>query len=189
MMEQFSALYPTGTVRYSQTSYLELTTAVEVHRIDFLQKVAAALKRGTGGTVAYYTDHPALLYYNGPITALTFPKNTGAPAAFLEAYEECLRRRTLGWRAFLPTWSGIGYERGWLQQGYHYTIYLPDWLAEEIAALSAVHGVETNSLSRQELLHSHCFVPNPLQLPPPFKALFIGQNYVIARDFRVSTLR
>ncbi|SMB79794.1 hypothetical protein SAMN00120144_4224 [Hymenobacter roseosalivarius DSM 11622] len=59
MMEQFVALYPTGQIRYSQTTFLELTTAVEVHRIDFHGKVEARLKRGTGGALAHYTEHPA----------------------------------------------------------------------------------------------------------------------------------
>lgn len=193
MMEQFAALYPSGTVRYSQTSSLELTTTVEVHRIDFRHRVAAHLKRGTGGEVTFCTDHPALLYYNGPITALTFSISAGASAAFLAAYEQCLTACTTGWRAFLPTWSGIGKQlpwlNEWLRRGNAYTIYAPEWVADEIVAVCKVYGAETRGLKRGELLHSRYFVLKPLRVEPPFNALFIGQNYIIARDFYVSTLR
>jgi len=42
MMAQFVRLYGSGIIRYTQTSFLELVTAVEVHRIDFVGLISAA---------------------------------------------------------------------------------------------------------------------------------------------------
>ncbi|UOG73454.1 hypothetical protein MTX78_15115 [Hymenobacter tibetensis] len=193
MMEQFSALYPTGTIRYSQTTYLELATAVEVHRIDFHHKVAAILKRGTGGQVGYYCDHPALVYYNASLAALTVRASLGLPSGFLAAFYHRFATLTADWNAFLPVWSGIERNQQWLEErlrnGHRHTLYLPLWVANELQALCWVYGVEASYLKREELLQSRYYFPKPLQSPPPFNLLLIGQNYVIARDFYVSTLR
>ncbi|TGE03731.1 hypothetical protein [Hymenobacter fodinae] len=193
MMEQFSALYPTGTVRYSQTTYLELATSVEVHRIDFHHKVAATLKRGTGGPVSYHGEHPALTYYNGPLAALTVRAPTGLPVGFLEAFYQRFATLAVEWQAFLPLWSGVQRNRQWLeeylQQGHPHTFYLPTQVTHELQALCWLFDVEASYREWRELLESRYSVPEPLKIAPPFNVLFIGQNYVIARDFVVSTLR
>lgn len=193
MIEQFSALYPTGIIRYSQTTYLELTTTVEVHRIDFHQKVAATLKRGTGGQVGYYCEHPALTYYNGSLAALTIRAFQGVPARFLEAFYHRFAALTGEWQAFLPLWCGIQRNQHWLgerlRNGQQHTLYLPLWVANELQALCWLYGVEASYMEREELLQSRYYFPRPLRTPLPLKLLLIGQNYVIAHDFYVSTLR
>lgn len=193
MMEQFSALYPTGTVRYSQTTYLELTTAVEVHRIDFHHKVAATLKRGTGGKVGYYSEHPALAFYNSPLTALTVQAPKNLPAGFMEAFYDRFATMAVKWQAFAPLWSGVERNQQWLGarlgKGFPHTLYLPTEVANELQALCWLYEVEASCMAREALLQSWKYCPEPLKIPPPFKAFLIGPNYVIARDFSVSTLR
>lgn len=60
MIADFANLYPRGRLTYQQTSFLEVTTEVEVHRIDFIGKVTARLRRGTYGEITYATQHTAL---------------------------------------------------------------------------------------------------------------------------------
>ncbi|GAB2777746.1 hypothetical protein [Hymenobacter latericoloratus] len=47
MMSQFAQLYPYGLIRYTQSTFLELVTDTEVHRIDFIGKLSSHLQRGT----------------------------------------------------------------------------------------------------------------------------------------------
>ena len=70
MISQFVELYNYGRIRYTQTSFLELETATEVHRIELVGKFSFGLKRGTGGHLAYYTEHPLLWGFNAPHTSL-----------------------------------------------------------------------------------------------------------------------
>jgi hypothetical protein len=186
MIGHFVTRYPSGRLTYQQTSFLEVTTEVEVHRIDFIGKVTARLKRGTYGELAYATQHPALLHYNAPMSFLTVHSTTSLPAEFLVAYEQCIVHATAGWRQFAPPWSGV-HPAALARRLSHATTYhwlngtFPDVIAQQLVALSQHYEL---AVTCRPLQH---WPAQPGKAVPPFALLCIGPSYVIAHDFYVST--
>lgn len=186
MIEQFILLYPEGRITYQQTDFLELTTEVEVHRIKFIGKAEARIKRGTYGKTAYFTEHPALLHYNYPQALITIGVTNGLPPAFLADYNRCLSKWRNGWHHF-ASWAGLSIDAqnrlaNVRPAHYYHQLYLPYFIAEEIIAICQQHGVEV-------IRTAPVTQPKPLAFPAPFGMLCIGTSYVIARDFYISTLR
>lgn len=187
MIEQFVALYPKGRITYQQTSFLELTTDIEVHRITFVGKAQARIKRGTYGELAYFTKHPALLNYNYPISLITVRVSETLPDGFLEDYETCLAKWRGGWHHF-PSWSGLSffsqYELAVINSHHPYRwLNFPDFIAEDVILLCQQYGLQvTRTAPSRHLLRL-------LSPTEKFSMLCIGSSYAIARDFYVSTLR
>jgi hypothetical protein len=186
MIEQFVALYPRGRITYRQTDFLELTTDVEIHRIKFIEKAQARIKRGTYSELAYYAEHPALLHYNYPQALITVGVKAGLSRAFLEDYDHCLNKWRNGWHDFI-SWTALSLSSqtrlvNSLPSHYYQSLYLPSFIAEEVISICHKHRVEVTRITPVTQ-------PKPLALPPPFGMLSIGSSYVIARDFYVGTLR
>lgn len=186
MIGHFVNRYPSGRLTYQQTSFLEVTTEVEVHRIDFIGKVAARLKRGTYGELAYATQHPALLHYNEPLSFLTVRSTTSLPAEFLVAYEQCIAHATAGWQQFAPPWSGVHPAALALRLAQATTYHwlngtFPDFIAQQLVALSQYYQL---AVTYRPIQH---WPTKPGKAVPPFALLRIGPSYVIAHDFYVST--
>jgi hypothetical protein len=185
MIEQFVSLYPKGRITYQQTDFLELTTDVEVHRIKFIGKAQARIKRGTYGEVTYFTEHPALLHYNYPQSLITVKVKGGLPPAFLEEYNRCLSKWRNGWRHF-ASWAGLSIDSqnrlaNSRPNHYYQQLYLPDFIAEEVIVICQKHGIEV-------IRTAPVSQPKPLVFPATFGILCIGSSYAIARDFYISTL-
>ncbi len=192
MLTQFAHMYPYGLIRYSQTTFLELITDNEVHRIDFVGKLSYRLQRGTHGPVSFHDEHPMLTTLHVPLTSLmalaTIKTLSDAPA-LLEAIRKELYPRQEKWFDF--------HSNSWTKSGLRLSSFnvrpdltrtggiildmVPVPVAQDIAAICTRYGVETYYLPPLRQL--------PLAPPTsPFRLLTIGQNYVIARDFCVSTL-
>lgn len=188
MVQHFIDLYPTGRITYTQTSFLELTTAVEVHRVEFIGKVAMGLKRGSWGPLRYYQHHPALSFFNDSLQLVTLEPRRGIPAAFYSEYAQCLTQASADWRRYVPSWGGVSYVgqeqvAALLPRGRRASVYLPDYLAQEVVALCQRYQVAATSQEAERVY------PRGLTVAPPVSLLLIGTNYVIARDFYISTLR
>jgi hypothetical protein len=186
MITHFVDRYPTGRLTYQQTSFLEVTTEVEVHRIDFIGKLTARLKRGTYGAIAYSTQHPALLHYNEPLTFLTIRATTKLPEAFLVAYEQCIAQATAGWRHLAPIWSGVHptYQAARLREATSCNWLngtFPTFIAQQLVALGQRYHLAVTNMPQ------NYWPTQPGKAAPPFAFLSIGQSYVIAHDFYVST--
>ena len=186
MIKQFISLYPKGRITYQQTDFLELTTDVEIHRIKFIGKAQARIKRGTYGELTYFTEHPALLHYNYPQSLITVRVKDGLSPAFLEDYARCLHKWRNGWHHF-ASWTGLSIDSqtrlaNSLPNHYYQSLYLPYFIAEDVIAICQQHGVEVTRTAPVTQ-------PKPLAFPAPFGMLCIGSSYVIARDFYISTLR
>lgn len=187
MIEQFVSLYPRGRITYQQTDFLELTTDVEVHRIKFIGKANARIKRGTYGELTYFIEHPALLNYNHPLVSITIRVKEGVSPALLEDYERCLNKWRGGWRHF-ASWTGLSFDSqerlaNILPRYYYECLCFPWFIAEEIILLCQQHSIEVTRTGPRISL------PKPLPTPSPFGILCIGASYVIANNFYVSTLR
>lgn len=186
MIEQFVSLYPKGRITYQQTSFLELTTDVEVHRITFIGKAQARIKRGTYGELAYFTEHPALLNYNSPMSLITV-RVRDIPEGFLEAYQSYLSKWRNGWRHF-ASWTGLSFDSDYRlahphPRGFYHSLYFPDFIAEDIILLCHKYELEVTRTEPRSTLS---------ELRPATKAfgiLCIGSSYAIAHDFYASTLR
>lgn len=192
MMSQFAQLYPYGLIRYTQSTFFELVTVTEVHRIDFVGKLSARLQRGTYGPVSFHHDHPLLNGVHGPLTSLmarATPYPLLSAPALLAAIRQELQAQAGEWYRFAPaTWA-----MWWHRLAAHNVrpdlprtggIILesvPVPVAEAVAAICAEHGVETYWRPAWDR-----FVSPPAA--PPYQLLLIGRSYLIARRFFVSTL-
>ncbi|GGG35800.1 hypothetical protein [Hymenobacter glacieicola] len=192
MMTQFAQLYPYGLIRYTQTSFLELVTDTEVHRIDFVGKLTWRLQRGTHGPLSFHHDHPMLSALHIPLTTLmarATPDSLPQAPALLHAIRQELYTHQDKWYDFYAnSWT-----RCW-QHLSHYNIrpdltrtggiilnQVPIPIAQAVAAICSRYDVDIYYLPPPELA-------SPPPPASPFELLLIGQNYVIAREFIVSTL-
>ncbi|MCB2377123.1 hypothetical protein LGH70_05990 [Hymenobacter sp. BT635] len=190
MMAQFTQLYPFGQIRYSQSTFLELTTDTEVHRVDFRGKLSGRLQRSGRAAVSFHHEHPLLWGVQGPAATLlarATRRNLENPTALLAAIRQELRTQASEWYDFpAASWTM------WWQRLVAHNIRLdltrtggiilsgvPIPVAQAVAAICAQYGVET---------YGH--EPRAQGLTPegPYRLLLIGRSYVIAREFFVSTL-
>lgn len=192
MMSQFAQLYPAGLIRYTQSTYLELVTDTEVHRVDFVGKLSCHLQRSTRGAVSFHYTHPLLRGSQGTLVTLMARATTrylDEAALLRAALQEEIRRQAGDWYDFAPaTWS-----MWWHRLAEHN--FVPDLprtggiilssvplaVAQAAADVCTRYGVETYLLPP----------PQGRPTPPPrpqYQLLLIGRSYVIARSFFVSTL-
>jgi hypothetical protein len=180
LLPDFLAHYPSATVTFTQTTYVELATAGGMYHLDLIDKAEFRLRKGTGGALAHYTTHPLLSNHNELLLTLYINSKPADPKALLEAIEQRIGQLTQGWRewhTYLLQWevtcTNVRKGLGLLLRS------APVSLAREVIAVCEQHGVATRY-----------FEPT-LDLPPlerPFSVLFIGANYVVARDFRICPL-
>ncbi|RTQ46339.1 hypothetical protein EJV47_22715 [Hymenobacter gummosus] len=192
MMTQFAQLYPSGLIRYTQSTYLELVTDTEVHRIDFRGKISAYLRRGSRGRVSFHHEHPLLSGVQGPAATLmarATPRYLTDAPALLTAIRQEIRAQAGEWYDFAPpTWAMWW----WRLQACNLVPDLtrtggiilnsaPVGAVRAIADICARHGVET--YFKPPAAHSSS-IPGT----DPYQLLLIGRNYLIAQKFFVSTL-
>lgn len=193
MMTEFAQLYPSGLIRYTQSTFLELVTDTEVHRIDFRGKISAHLQRGSHGPVSFHHEHPLLGGVQGSYVSTLMARATphyltDAPALLAAIRREiCIQAGE--WYDFAPhTWTM------WWRHLYAHNIVpnltrtggiilgtVPVVVARAVAAICAQYGVETYFQS----------TPEQWSVSPtntPYHLLLIGRNYIIAQAFFVSTL-
>lgn len=193
MLDQFTQLYPHGLIRYTQTSFLELITDTEVHRIDFQGKISYHLQRGTYGPISFHHAHPLLTGVNGTLTTLLARATRDYlpdAHALLAAIRQEVRNQAGEWYDFTPrSWymwwhrlSAHNIVPSLTRTGGLILTGVPLSVVEAVTEICTHHGVETYFCLPQE--------PLPTQpVASPYQLLLIGRNYVIARDFFVSTLR
>ncbi|KAA9332028.1 hypothetical protein F0P96_11080 [Hymenobacter busanensis] len=192
MMTKFTQLYPSGLIRYTQSTFLELVTDTEVHRIDFRGKLSSRLRRGTRGPVSFHHDHPLLKGVHGPLASLMARATPypllSAPALLADIRQE-LQTQAGEWYSFVSgSWTM------WWQRLVAHNVQpsltrtggiildsVPVEVAQSVADICATHGVETYYYPPQDRWSTHA--GNPM-----YHLLLIGRDYIIAREFFVSTL-
>jgi hypothetical protein len=191
-MTQFAQLYPFGLIRYTQSTFLELVTNTEVHRIDFRSKLSFRLQRGTYGPISFHQEHPLLKGVNAPLTSLmaraTLYPLLDAPV-LLDAIRQELREQAGDWAEFVSGSWTMWWQRlvahniapNLTRAGGTILDSVPVHVAESVAAICTRHGVDTYCLSPQHRWANH---PEA----PLYKLLLIGRSYIIAREFSVCTL-
>ena len=114
MMAHFTQLYPFSQLRYSQSTFLELVTDTEVHRIDFRGKLSFRLQRGSYGAVSFHDEHLLLGNTQGPFTTLLARATRHyltAPAALLADIRQELRTQAGEWYDFPAAAHALWWKR------------------------------------------------------------------------------
>lgn len=189
---QFAQLYPYGLIRYTQSSFLELVTDTEVHRIDFLGKLIWRLQRGSYGPISFHYDHPLLSALHVPLTTLMARATSNilhqAPALLHSIRQELYTHQDKWYdfetNAWTRCWQHLSYNNirpDLTRTGGIILNKVPIPIARAIATICSSYGVDIYYLPPPELV-------SPPPAVSPFKLLLIGQDYAIAREFIVSTL-
>lgn len=180
LLPDFLAHYPSATITFTQATYVELATAGGMYRLDFIDKAEFRLRKDTGGALAHYTTHPLLSNHNEPLLTLYLNSKPADPPAFIQAIEQRLQQLTQGWREWQSYLFHGKVNGDNVRKGLGVLLYsAPLSLAREVIAVCEQHGVTTRYFEPTEDL-------SPVKRP--FSVLFIGVNYVVARDFRILPL-
>jgi hypothetical protein len=181
LLPDLLARCPSAAITFLQATYVELATSGGMYRVDFIAKAEFRLRKGTEGPLAHFVAHPLLYDHNEPKLTLRLGSKPTDPEALIEALEQCVTQWTHGWR----TWRSYTFQqravpRSSIRKGQGTLLQsVPLSLAREVLTICHQQGVAL-----------HYFEPEK-DLPPverSFSVLFIGNNYVVARDFRVQPL-
>ncbi|WP_157530485.1 hypothetical protein [Hymenobacter norwichensis] len=187
MISSFIELYPTAKITYIQSTFLELATDVELHRIEFIGKVEARLKRGIHGELQYRTAHYLLTLYHEPLAHVFLNSRSGRSEELIEAIDQLILKLPGGWRSQWLKFQSRDTRQEMvrvIERGRgHLLNCVPQVLADEVETLCWLYDANTTMNVRQSIPR-----PLPAKVNLPFAVLFIGNNYVIAQDFYISTL-
>lgn len=186
MVTPFAQWYPEGRIRYTQSTFLELVTDTEAHRIACRDKFTARLQRGTYGPVSFPPQHPLLEAPHVPLTMLlawATSRDVADAPALRSAIRHELQQHPAKWYGFFGnTWT-------WCEQQLADYNVLPNLtrtggiilqsvpipVAQTVARICANYEVETYNIPQQPAAS-------------PFQLLMISHNYIIAEEFSISTL-
>ncbi|WP_152560132.1 hypothetical protein [Hymenobacter sp. IS2118] len=186
MLTDFIDKYQTAKIVLLQTTYMHLAVGDGVFKIAFKDKAEYFLKRGKSGPLSYYTNHPLLLNHNEPRTTLYINSKPPDPQSLLEDIVTGINAIYQDWRDWRTTLFGnrkqaaAALAQQNLLHGNGILLdYAPAPIVRAVIAACEKHGVATRYFGSLEA------IPSPRG---EFKVLFIGPYYVIARDFRISTV-
>ena len=169
------------TVMVAQTTFAILSMPGQQYRVDYLEKAEACLKPGMLGKFMSCSEHPLLLKFNSRLAEVYINSRPQDPENLLLVIQQRIEEVFQGWRDWRSVLSGgrrFGEDllRKNLLDGSG--LLLPDAPASVAkAVINACHEYGASTYFRGDLDNT-----SPISLASHL--LFIGDGYVIARDFR-----
>ena len=160
-----------------QATFLTLKIDDQLFRFDLIDKKEFHLKKGTLGQFSIYETHPLLIDYNENIVTTYINSNPDNFENFVTDFENAINEITEGWR----NWTNYVSDRNInftvdtflsnVKSGTGKLMEAPFSITQKAIKVCDKHNVATKTFGN-ELKQDN------------FKLIFIGDNYVIAKEFR-----
>lgn len=164
-----------------QATFLTLKIDEQLFRFDFIGKKEFRLKKGDAGQFYYFEKHPLLIDYNEIIVTTYINSKPDHLERFMDDLKNAIEEITKGWRRWTNylTDKNINFTfdqfLGNVKDGSGKLSEAPFTVNQEIIAVCNSHGVLTKSFES-------------VLKPNNYKLILVGDNYVIAKDFRNSRI-
>ncbi|WP_210489411.1 hypothetical protein [Rufibacter aurantiacus] len=166
-------------VGVTQTTYVQVKTDNKSYKISFINKKEFELKKGTVGELLFYEDHPLLIDFNEILESTYIGSKAEDAELVADEVKKAIEEVTLGWRP----WTTFFVNRN---AQYGYQIFMNNLKTGSGKILDAPPTITKKVV---EVLHKHSIVTSTLDSRhyeiKKSKLLLIGNNYVIAEDFKV----
>ncbi len=160
-----------------QATFLTLKIDDQLFRFDLIDKKEFHLKKGTLGQFSIYETHPLLIDYNENIVTTYINSKPDNFDNFVADFENAINEITEGWR----NWTNYVSDRNInftidtflsnVKSGTGILMEAPFSITQKAIKVCDKHNVATKTFGN-ELKQDN------------FKLIFIGDNYVIAKEFR-----
>ncbi len=159
-----------------QATFLTLKIDNQLFRFDFIDKKEFNLKKGTRGQFSIYETHPLLIDYNENIVTTYINSKPDHFDNFVVDFENTINEITEGWRSWTNyvTDNNIFTVDTFLnniKSGTGKLMEAPFSITQKVIDICNKHNVATKTFG-DELKRNN------------YKLIFIGDNYVIAKEFR-----
>ena len=160
-----------------QATFLTLKIDEQLFRFDFIGKKEFSLKKGVVGQFYYFEKHPLLIDYNETIVTTYINSKPDHFDRFIDELKNAIEEITEGWRRWTNylTDKNINFTfdkfLGNVKDGSGKLSEAPFTVNQKIVAVCDKHGVLTKSFES-------------VLKPNNYKLILVGDNYVIAKDFR-----
>jgi hypothetical protein len=168
-------------IDHYQATYLVLKVENQLFRVDFSAKKAFHLKKGTFETFYYFENHPLLMDYNESWLATYINSKPEQVEDFITDFKNMIDEMTEGWRQ----WTHYVVDKKTrftedtfvdnVKHGRGKLFNAPFTITQKVLAVCAKHHVATKTFGNEFKSDA-------------FKLILIGDNYVIAKAFRIQTL-
>jgi len=160
-----------------QATFLTLKIDDQLFRFDLIDKKEFHLKKGILGHFSIYETHPLLIDYNENIVTTYINSKPDNFENFVTDFENAINEITEGWR----NWTNYVSDRNInftvdtflsnVKSGTGKLMEAPFSITQKAIKVCDKHNVATKTFGN-ELKQDN------------FKLIFIGDNYVIAKEFR-----
>jgi hypothetical protein len=161
-----------------QATFLTLKINDQLIRFDLIDKKEFNLKKGTSGEFCIYETHPLLIDYNENIVTTYINSKPDRFDNFVEDFENAINEITEGWRS----WTNYVTNRNInftvdtflsnVKGGTGKLMEAPFSITQKAIKVCDNHNVATKTFGN-ELKQDN------------FKLIFIADNYVIAKEFKL----
>lgn len=167
-----SELLGPGHVQFRQTTYWDLqSNHLDTCRVHFRHKTEHHFSHSCYDRVVLTDAHPVLYDYVEAWEYIDVSSAVPEPRALIASLDEIIDRTSCGWRNF-GHYANSGYPiLKLLAEGNGQVMWAPTTIAEAVANHLEQSGIRCSRLRARE--------PRP-----GYRAMLLGRNFVIAKDFR-----
>ena len=169
-----------GEIENYQATFMTLKVGGQSIRIDFNDKREFNLSKGSLGQIKYFEVHPLLLDYNEKFATTYINSKAADVEKITNDIKDAVDSVTLGFRNWLTyvTDKQINFTFNIfsdnLKEGRGKLIEAPKSITKEVEVVCAKHGIATKSFE--------------VNIEPfSYKLITIDSNYVIAKEFKISS--
>jgi len=164
-----------------QSTFLILKHEHKIYRFDLIDKKEFSLKKGTSGQLSYFHEHPLLIDHNENVIMTYINSKPIFLESFVEDIKSAIDKICHGWRDWTNYVTdkriNFSYETFIenVNSGSGRLLEAPYSITQDVIDVCKKHNVATKTFN------------NELQ-KYDYKLVTIGNNFVIAKEFRFSDL-
>ncbi len=173
--------HKTVQIDHYQATFLVLKVENQLFQFDFWDKKAFKLKKGTFETLYYWDNHPLLMDYNENWLTTYLNSKPEQVDDFINDFKNVIDEMTQGWRQWTHYIENkhihftVDTFVNNVKQGHGVLLNAPFSITQKVLTVCAKHHAATKTFGKE-------FQSDD------FKLLLIGNNYVIAKAFRVQNV-